>query len=118
MQLNLEISKSLRNNASDTEQLAYKKIMTYLNKERGLHQKILIAVSDASSNHDLQGLTGHEVCEALSHDVFTIKPRITELFNAGALQKTKLRRKNSRGNSETVWGITPMGLASLENKNG
>ena len=40
MQLNLELSKSLRNNASDTEQLAYQKIMSYLNRERGLHQKI------------------------------------------------------------------------------
>ena len=118
MQLNLELSKSLRNNASDTEQLAYQKIMSYLNRERGLHQKILTAVSDATHDHDLQGLTGHEVCKTLGHDVFTIKPRITELFNAGALQKTKLRRKNSRGNSEKVWGITPMGLASLENKDG
>ena len=57
MQLNLELSKSLRNNASDTEQLAYQKIMSYLNRERGLHQKILTAVSDATHDHDLQGLT-------------------------------------------------------------
>ena len=118
MQFNLDLSKSLRNNASDTEQLAYQKIMSYLNRERGLHQNILTAVSDATHTQELQGLTGHEVCETLGHDVFTIKPRITELFNAGALQKTKFRRKNSRGNSETVWSITPIGLASLEKKDG
>tara|TARA_R100000664_G_C2737659_1_gene126757 strand:+ start:643 stop:999 length:357 start_codon:yes stop_codon:yes gene_type:complete len=118
MQLNLELSKSLRKNASDTEQLAYKKIMSYLAKERGLHQKILTAVSNATHTPQLQGLTGHEVCETLGHDVFTIKPRITELYNAGALQKTKLRRKNSRGNSETVWGITPIGESTLEKKDG
>lgn len=47
--------------------------------------------------------TGSELASRLSKDLLYIRPRLVELCEAGQIEKTAQRRKNSKGNSEIVW---------------
>lgn len=48
------------------------------------------------------GATPSEVAEGLGLDILNVRPRVTELVQAGRLTKTDQRRKNRKGNSECV----------------
>jgi hypothetical protein len=54
----------------------------------------------------VQASTPDEVAAALGETVLAVRPRITELANAGKIQKTGARRKNVSGMSATVWEIS------------
>jgi len=49
------------------------------------------------------GATGSEVSEILKINLYTAKPRCTELFKAGYIANSGLKRVNANGNNETVW---------------
>lgn len=47
--------------------------------------------------------TADEVASLLSLSVLSVRPRITELRNAGLIEKTGQRRKNASGSKTYVW---------------
>jgi hypothetical protein len=49
------------------------------------------------------GLTADEVAALLGGAALAIRPRFTELFRQGLIEKTPLRRQNSSGGRATVW---------------
>lgn len=48
-------------------------------------------------------LTADEVAARLGENVLAIRPRITELANAGKIQDSGTRRRNESGKSAIVW---------------
>lgn len=59
------------------------------------------------ANHTLipyySGLTADEVAGVLRVDILAVRPRITELHNAGLIEQTEVKRPSSRGNASKVW---------------
>jgi predicted transcriptional regulator len=51
------------------------------------------------------GATSGEIHDHFKMDKNTTSPRITELKDDGLIEKTELRRKNTKGNKEVVWRI-------------
>jgi hypothetical protein len=49
------------------------------------------------------GLTADEIAAALDESVLAIRPRVSELFHAGLIEKTGERRRNQSGLSAHVW---------------
>lgn len=49
--------------------------------------------------------TADEVAERMGKSVLAVRPRVTELGAAGAIEDTGLRRPNSSGVQATVWRI-------------
>jgi len=51
------------------------------------------------------GFTADEVASGLGLSVLSIRPRISELNNAGKIERTGERRKNQSGHSAIVWRV-------------
>jgi len=49
------------------------------------------------------GLTADEIAAALDESVLAIRPRVSELFHAGLIEKTGERRPNASGLNAHVW---------------
>jgi len=49
------------------------------------------------------GLTADEIAARLGESVLAVRPRISELFHAGVIEKTGDRRPNASGLSAHVW---------------
>jgi predicted transcriptional regulator len=49
------------------------------------------------------GMTADEVAEKLSITVLTVRPRVSELFKAGRITKTGVKRPNESGLEAHVW---------------
>lgn len=65
---------------------------------------------DALSAIKLQGpSTADEVALYLGRSVLSIRPRMSELRNAGLLEASGDRRKNASGSSATVWKLVEGG---------
>lgn len=58
--------------------------------------------------------TADEVAAFLRREKLSIRPRCTELADAGLLVDTGERRKNTSGRSATVWAVTGMGVGVIE----
>ncbi|MDC1268173.1 hypothetical protein N8Z76_00410 [Gammaproteobacteria bacterium] len=48
-------------------------------------------------------MTADETAEKMGEDILSIRPRLSELFQMGAIEKTMKRRASSRGKSSIVW---------------
>jgi predicted ArsR family transcriptional regulator len=55
------------------------------------------------------GLTADEIAAKLAESVLAIRPRVSELFHAGLIEKTGARRRNASGLSAHVWKKAPTG---------
>lgn len=53
------------------------------------------------STHD--GLTADECAEALGEEIWSVRPRLSELRRMGRIVETDQRRKNRSGMTATVW---------------
>jgi hypothetical protein len=51
--------------------------------------------------------TADEIAVAIEETAFAVRPRITELYRAGTIEKTDARRLNESGLAATVWRIAP-----------
>jgi predicted ArsR family transcriptional regulator len=49
------------------------------------------------------GLTADEIAAALDESVLAVRPRVSELFHAGLIEKTGERRRNDSGLGAHVW---------------
>ena len=49
------------------------------------------------------GLTADEIAARLGQSVLAVRPRVSELFHAGLIEKTGERRSNASGLSAHVW---------------
>jgi predicted ArsR family transcriptional regulator len=49
------------------------------------------------------GLTADEIAAALDESVLAVRPRVSELFHAGLIEKTGERRRNHSGLGAHVW---------------
>lgn len=50
--------------------------------------------------------TADEVAERIGASILGIRPRMSELFDIGMIEKTEERRKNASGMSASVWRLT------------
>jgi predicted ArsR family transcriptional regulator len=50
-----------------------------------------------------RGLTADEIAAALDESVLAVRPRVSELFHAGLIEKTGERRPNASGLCAHVW---------------
>lgn len=60
-------------------------------------------VFDYIAGRARQGATGQEIADGLGILSLTVKPRCTELRDAGYIRDSGEMRKNSNGRNETVW---------------
>jgi predicted ArsR family transcriptional regulator len=70
---------------------------------RGLVLEILSAATD--------GLTADEIAAKLGASVLAIRPRVSELFHAGMIEKSGQRRLNQSGLAAHVWKKPAAGAA-------
>jgi DNA-binding transcriptional ArsR family regulator len=49
------------------------------------------------------GLTADEIAAKLGESVLAVRPRVSELFHAGLIEKTGERRPNASGLNAYVW---------------
>jgi predicted ArsR family transcriptional regulator len=70
---------------------------------RGLVLEILAAAPD--------GLTADEIAARLAASVLAVRPRVSELFHAGMIEKSGERRLNQSGLAAHVWKKRPAGAA-------
>lgn len=54
-----------------------------------------------------RGFTADEIASHLTLSILSIRPRISELFRLGLIEKTGERRLNESGNSAHVWRVKP-----------
>lgn len=57
--------------------------------------------------------TADECATSLAESVLSIRPRLSELREAAAIEDTGERRKNQSGRPAAVWRITAIGRASV-----
>jgi predicted ArsR family transcriptional regulator len=57
------------------------------------------------------GLTADEIAAKLDESVLAVRPRVSELFHAGLIEKTGERRRNESGLNAHVWKKTAAGGA-------
>lgn len=57
------------------------------------------------------GLTADEIAAKLDESVLAVRPRVSELFHAGVIEKTGDRRPNASGLNAHVWKKTAAGGA-------
>jgi predicted ArsR family transcriptional regulator len=62
---------------------------------RGLVLEVLAATPS--------GLSADEIAATLDESVLAVRPRVSELFHAGLIEKTGERRRNRSGLSAHVW---------------
>ena len=55
------------------------------------------------------GLTADEIAVRLGESVLAVRPRVSELFHAGLIEKTGARRFNASGLRAHVWKKTAAG---------
>ncbi len=72
-----------------------------------LQRAVLGALASAS-------LTADEIAARLYRTVLSIRPRVSELHDAGLVRETEQRRANASGRMAVVWTLTSRGLAKLE----
>lgn len=65
---------------------------------------LMLKAMDALRKHP-NGLTADEVAAFCWETPFAMRPRITELFNAGQITKGPDRRKNKSGKDAWVWRV-------------
>lgn len=53
------------------------------------------------------GLTADECAARLGEDILSIRPRLSELYRLGDVEKTDVRRASSRGKSAAVYRVNP-----------
>jgi DNA-binding transcriptional ArsR family regulator len=53
------------------------------------------------------GATADEIAKDLNLSILSVRPRVSELNRAGAIEQTGARRKNESGMTATVWRIRP-----------
>jgi predicted ArsR family transcriptional regulator len=85
--------------STDTSAVAYEKIVPH---KTILQQLCLEAFEEVES----WGATADEIANRLGLDLFSIRPRITELYQDGKIELTGMRRKNEKGNSQRVYKLT------------
>lgn len=64
-------------------------------RAKAVRDRCITALSDAA-------LTADEVATRIGESVLTVRPRITELLQAGTIVKTALRRANVSGRKAAV----------------
>ena len=52
-------------------------------------------------------LTADEIADRMGKSILAVRPRVTELGAAGAIEDTGLRRANASGVMATVWRLKP-----------
>ena len=57
------------------------------------------------------GLTADEIAVKFGESVLAVRPRVSELFHAGLIEKTGERRPNTSGLNAHVWKKTAAGGA-------
>ena len=57
------------------------------------------------------GLTADEIAARLAESVLAVRPRVSELFHAGAIEKSGERRLNRSGLAAHVWKKRAAGAA-------
>lgn len=65
-------------------------------------------VVQAFREHDGDGLTADECAEILGASVLTIRPRFTELYQRGYIERTEQRRRNRNGSTVAVYRLNPL----------
>ena len=55
------------------------------------------------------GLSADEIAAKLEESVLAVRPRVSELFHAGLIEKTGERRRNASGLHAHVWKKTTTG---------
>lgn len=72
-------------------------------KIRPLLSGIRLDVFRVIQGAGMAGLTGSQIAAQLGINLYTAKPRCTELRDAGYIRDSGGTRPNSHGNDETVW---------------
>lgn len=49
------------------------------------------------------GATADEIADALGRSILSVRPRVSELYRQGEIERTGERRRNDSGMSATVW---------------
>jgi predicted ArsR family transcriptional regulator len=62
-------------------------------------------------NAEPDGLTADEIAAKLDASVLAVRPRVSELFHAGRIEKTGERRLNQSGLAAHVWKKRSAGAA-------
>lgn len=86
-------------NQLSTSALAYEKIAPH----KAILQRLCL---EAFEEVEEWGATADEIANRLGLDLFSIRPRISELYQDGKIALTELRRKNDKGNSCRVYKLT------------
>jgi predicted ArsR family transcriptional regulator len=67
---------------------------------------------------DKDMLSTDQAAEVLAETVLSVRPRFSELKEAGLVEKTPFRVKNNSGHTATVWRLTEAGrIAAQEGRN-
>ncbi|GJD31474.1 hypothetical protein PMNALOAF_2733 [Methylobacterium adhaesivum] len=66
-----------------------------------LRARVIVALAMAGN------MTADETAALLGESVLSVRPRFTELFALGEIEKTAERRPNTSGHDATVWKLTP-----------
>ena len=74
-------------------------------------------VYDSICNKGNFGATADEVAELLNLSPFTVRPRVTELFKQGKIERTD-RRKNSSGAMAYVYKVSKAQINELYTERG
>lgn len=74
-----------------------------------LRERAFGLISDHTLVPYYGGLTADEVAGLIGENVLAIRPRITELRDAGLIVASDRRRQSSLGNSSVVWMLKPRG---------
>jgi predicted ArsR family transcriptional regulator len=85
-------------NQLGTSELAYEKIAPH----KAILQRLCL---EAFEEVEEWGATADEIANRLGLDLFSVRPRITELYQDGKIELTTLRRKNEKGNSQRVYKL-------------
>lgn len=98
-QLSLMDWKPPYRDGQDTSKKASKKVSSLAGT---LRVKCLEYIREQGEN----GATADEATEYLEGDINSIRPRFSELKNAGLIYDNGLRRPNKKGNKQRVYAIT------------
>lgn len=101
---------NVHKNAKDTEIAAAESIAP---RVTGLRLEALQSLAGAPN-----GLTGSQVATKMDAWLYSVKPRITELYRMKLVEDSGRRDVNSRKRQEVVWEITAAGRSFLENLDG
>lgn len=92
------------NEAGFKEHNGTSELAAYRIEASGKAQKLRGMVLDTFKVGDF---TADEVAGLLREGVLSVRPRVSELFSSGFLEKTGLRRKNAYGSACAVFRLLP-----------